>query len=45
MKNFKLILLILVVLSEACLLSACHTVRGVGEDIQAGGKAISQVGK
>ena len=33
-----------VLLSVACfgLLTACHTVKGFGEDLQAGGKSISK---
>jgi predicted small secreted protein len=41
MKHLKL-LSICAVLFVASLLTACHTVNGAGQDIQAGGRAVSR---
>ena len=40
-KNFSVILTLLVLVGIAPLLGACHTTAGVGEDLSAGGKAVT----
>jgi predicted small secreted protein len=41
----KYALVLLVILGVAPLLAACHTTAGVGEDLSAGGRAISNEAK
>jgi len=40
-KNFSIALTLLMLVSSAALLGACQTTAGAGEDISAGGKALT----
>jgi entericidin B len=40
-KNLSIALTLLVLVGAAPLLGACHTTAGAGEDISAGGKALT----
>ncbi len=45
MKNIIVGLLLLCLLSISIFLGGCNTVRGMGEDIEAGGEAIQNAAK
>lgn len=40
-KNFSVALTLMILIGIAPLLSGCHTAAGVGEDLSAGGKAMT----
>ena len=40
-KNLSVVLTLLILIGIAPLLGACHTTAGVGEDLSAGGKAVT----
>jgi entericidin B len=43
--RWQSIFLVLTIIPVMLTLSACHTVRGVGEDIESGGQALQRTSK